>query len=198
MFPMKECRNLVAIASSTGGPQALQGIIPKLPADIDAAVVVIQHMPVGFTHFLAERLDSVSKLHVKEAEDGEVLSKGVTYIAKAGVHLTIQRSRYGEYSFKYMDMTPRDGVKPNANYLYESLIDIGLNRIVCTVLTGMGSDGTEGIAALRKKEPILVIAQDEKSSVVYGMPRSVSAAGLVDEVLPLDAIADSIIRNISN
>lgn len=185
---------IVAIASSTGGPKALQSVLPKLPGDLRAPVVVVQHMPQGFTASLAERLDSLSELSVKEAEEGDVLQAGHAYIARGGKHLNIVSSA-GRCTIHYSDEPSREGVKPCANYMYESLTTSRMDEIVCVVLTGMGADGTKGIEALKKKKKLHVIAQDEKSCAVYGMPKSIVKAGLANQVVPLEQIAQEIILN---
>lgn len=191
---VKAGSKIVAIASSTGGPHALHSVIPKLPENLDAAVLLVQHMPKGFTQALAERLNELSSLRVKEAVDGEELKKGTVYIAKGGVHMKVHHSTTGKYHIRYSDEPVRDGVKPNANYMYESLSGCGFGRIICAVLTGMGADGTEGIAALKKTDKTYVIAQNEETCTVYGMPGSVVKAGLSDTVLPLELIAHEIVR----
>lgn len=185
---------IVAIASSTGGPKALQSVLPRLPGDLRAPVVVVQHMPQGFTASLAERLDSLSELSVKEAEEGDVLQAGHAYIARGGKHLNIVSSA-GRCTIHYSDEPSREGVKPCANYMYESLSTSRMDEIVCVVLTGMGADGTKGIEALKKTKKVHVIAQDEKSCAVYGMPKSVAKAGLVDQMVPLEQVAQEIILN---
>ena len=193
---VKAGSKIVAIASSTGGPHALHSVIPQLPENLDAAVLLVQHMPKGFTQSLAERLDELSKIHVKEAQDGDELRKGNVYIARGGEHMKVYRSSAGKYSIRYSDEPVRDGVKPNANYMYESLMDIGFDSVVCVVLTGMGADGTEGITALRKNDKTYVIAQSEESCTVYGMPGSIVKSGLADTVLPLEQIAQEIVRKV--
>ncbi len=194
--PVKAGSAIVAIASSTGGPHALHSVIPQLPANLAAPVLLVQHMPKGFTKSLAERMDELSGLHVKEAVDGEELQKGTVYIAKGGVHMTVQHSSIGRYIIRYTDEPMRDGVKPNANYMFESLSGAEFGRVVCVVLTGMGADGTEGIAALKKTDNTYVITQDEETCTVYGMPGSVAKAGLSDAILPLDDIAREIVRHV--
>ena len=186
---------IVAIASSTGGPKALQSVIPKLPANLNAPVVLVQHMPAGFTKSLAERLDVLSPLSVKEAEDGDLLEKGHVYIAPGGKHMKVARS--GNRTRIYFTMEPtREGVRPAANYMYESLIDTAYNEVCCVVLTGMGADGTAGIKNLIQKKKLHIIAQDEATCAVYGMPKSIVASSLVNEVLPLDKVADAITRDV--
>lgn len=187
---------LVAIACSTGGPKSLQQVIPLLPANLDAGVVLVQHMPKGFTASLASRLDSMSKVKVKEAEDGDCIQKGHVYIAPGGKHMRVVKNVSG-YVIKLSDEPAVEGLRPCANVMYESLCDSDYDEITCAVLTGMGSDGTKGIKALKDAgKSIYVIGQDAESCVVYGMPRTIAEAGLVNEVRPLNKIADSIIKNV--
>ena len=185
---------LVAIACSTGGPKALQEIIPYLPADLDAAVVIVQHMPEGFTASLAERLNDRSKMPVKEAAEGDILENGHVYIAKGGRHLRIQQAERGQHVLRLGDDEPVMGLRPYANYMYESLIQSGYYEIVCVVLTGMGADGTRGIGRLCQEKNVYVISQDKESSTVYGMPKMVAQSGLSDEVVSLDQMAKAIIN----
>ena len=186
---------LVAIASSTGGPKALQAVIPRLPKNLDAPVMIVQHMPVGFTKSLADRLNAMSEVTVSEAADGEFLEKGHVYISKGGAHMKYEDYR-GRGRIIYTDEPSREGVKPCANYMYESLAASPFHSIVCVVLTGMGKDGTEGIKALAKAKKTHIIAEDAKCCVVNGMPGSIVATGLVNEVADLDLIAQSILTNV--
>ncbi len=186
---------IVALASSTGGPKALQAVIPKLPGNMKVPMVVVQHMPPGFTASLAERLNSLSQVSVKEAQDGDVLVSSTVYVAMVGKHLNVQTSA-GKYSIHYTDEPPREGVKPCANYMYESLKDSKFDRIVCVVLTGMGADGTQGIKNLKQSKKIHVIVQEASTCAVYGMPKSAVNAGLADQVVPLEQIAQEIITNV--
>lgn len=186
---------IVAIASSTGGPKALQVLIPKLPANLNAPVLLVQHMPVGFTKSLAERLDELSPIHVKEAEDGEKIVKGTVYVAQGGRHMKLFKEG-ASYVLRYSDEPTREGVRPCANYMYESLMNTGFAEVCCTVLTGMGADGTAGIKNLIEKKPVHIIAQDEDSCAVYGMPKAIAMTGLVNEVLPIDGIADAIVKEV--
>lgn len=187
---------LVAIASSTGGPKALQSVIPRLPAELDAPVLVVQHMPKGFTASLAERLNELSGMNVREAQDGDELQVGTVYIAMGGKHMNVKTSPAGKYTIYYSDEPTREGVKPCANYMYESLADSRFDKIVCVVMTGMGADGTEGIRNLKTQKQIRVIAQNQETCTVYGMPKSVVNAGLSDQVVSLDEIAQEIILNV--
>ena len=186
---------VVALASSTGGPKALQAVIPRLPKNLKAPVVVVQHMPAGFTASLAERLNTLSEIHVKEAAEGDILEAGTVYIAMGGKHLNVV-TMAGKYSIHYSDEPSREGVKPCANYMYESLRDSRYDEIVWVVMTGMGADGTQGIMNLKEKKKVHVIAQEAGSCAVYGMPKSVVNAGMADQVVPLDQIAQEIIMNV--
>ncbi len=187
---------IVAIASSTGGPKALQAVIPRLPAELDAPVLLVQHMPKGFTSSLAERLNEISNIRVKEAAEGEELQPGTVYIAMGGKHMNVATSTAGRYTIHYSDEPNREGVKPCANYMYESLASSKFDRIVCVVLTGMGADGTAGIKNLKPHRNIHVISQNQATCTVYGMPRSIEQAGLANQVVPLDEIAQEIILNV--
>lgn len=187
---------IVAIACSTGGPKSLQHVIPYLPENLDAGVVLVQHMPKGFTASLAMRLNSLSKAVVKEAEDGEVIEKGHVYIAPGGMHIIIAQSGKN-HIIRYSDQPPVDGLRPCANIMFESLSDTDYDDITCVVLTGMGADGTKGIQSLVDTgHRVHVIAQDAESCIVYGMPRAIAEAGLANEIQPLNKISESIIKNV--
>lgn len=187
---------IVALACSTGGPKALQSVIPYLPANLDAPMVLVQHMPAGFTNSMANRLDEISRIHVKEAQEGEILKKGTVYIAPGGRHMEVKKCPDGSHKIAFNDMPPIGGLKPCANITYDSLRTCGFDQVVCVVLTGMGADGTNGILELSKSKPIYTIAQDANTCVVYGMPKSIVETGLVNEVLPLTEIANSITKNV--
>ena len=188
--------SIVAIAISTGGPKTLQSVVPQLPVKLNAPVLIVQHMPKGFTETLAERLNQISEITVKEAEEGDILKKGQAYIARAGNHMKVKKAGAGKCIITYSDEPSREGVKPCANYMFESLMDCNYDNIVCAVMTGMGADGTEGIKNLKEKKKVHVISQDQKSSIVYGMPKSIVNAGLSDQVVPLDQIAQEIILHV--
>ncbi|MDD6208756.1 MAG: chemotaxis-specific protein-glutamate methyltransferase CheB [Clostridiales bacterium] len=183
-------KKLVALACSTGGPRALQSILPKLSGELDAPVLIVQHMPVGFTKSLAVRMNEFCSLHVKEAEDGEPIKKGNIYIAKGGSQMRYEHP--DRISIKTGEI--RNGLRPCADIMYESLCLSDYDEIICVVLTGMGQDGTRGIQELSKSHNVYVIAQDEETSTVYGMPRVVYEAGLTDEVVPLESIADAVMK----
>ncbi|MGN0342632.1 MAG: chemotaxis-specific protein-glutamate methyltransferase CheB [Roseburia sp.] len=187
---------LVALACSTGGPKALQQVIPFLDPNLDAPMLVVQHMPAGFTKSMSERLNELSPIRVREAQDGDVLEKGVVYVAPGGKHLRIQQTSTGKHRVVLGDEPAIGGLKPCADVMYESLKECGFGEITCVVLTGMGADGTKGIVSLSHRVPIYVIAQDASSCVVYGMPRSIAEAGMVDEIAPLDQVAKAILKNV--
>lgn len=187
---------LIALACSTGGPKALQSVIPFMDPNIDAPMVLVQHMPVGFTKSMADRLNEISKINVKEAEDGEVLKKGWVYIAPGGRHMEIRKNSSGVHTIYLHDAPPIGGLRPCADVMYKSLGNTGFDEVTCVVLTGMGADGTEGITALSKRKPVHVIAQNAETCVVYGMPKAIAESGLVDEVVPLTSVADTIKKNV--
>lgn len=188
-------KKIVAIASSTGGPTALQHVIPKLPSNLAAPVLLVQHMPKGFTLSLAEHLNDMSPIAVEEADDNTCLENGHVYIAKGGKHLKVVRETT-KYHLECTDEPAREGVKPCANYMYESLADSNFDEVVCVVLTGMGADGTEGICNLNKSKKLYIIAQDEQTATIYGMPKAIAQTGLVNEICPLDEIAEMIIKEV--
>lgn len=191
----KNANRLVAIASSTGGPKALQQVLPLLPPNLAAPVVLVQHMPESFTGSLATRMNEISKVNVKEAENGDILKKGWVYIAKGGRHLRIEK-KGSDYVLVFDNSPARNGLRPCADIMYESIKELDFDEITCVVLTGMGSDGTRGIGALSEVKNTYVIAQDEASSTVYGMPRMIKEAGISDEILPLGEIAEAIVRTV--
>ncbi|MCI8281886.1 MAG: chemotaxis-specific protein-glutamate methyltransferase CheB [Lachnospiraceae bacterium] len=189
-------KKLVALACSTGGPKALQSVIPYLPANLNAPVVLVQHMPVGFTKSMADRLNEVSKVHVKEAEEGDVLRAGWVYVAPGGKHLEVKRLSDGTHKVTLTDRPPVGGLRPYANYMYESLTGSTYDEIICVVLTGMGADGTMGIKKLDQVRNVHVICQNEESCVVFGMPKAAIDAGLADEVVTLTDVAQSIMKSV--
>lgn len=189
-------RKLVALACSTGGPKALQYVIPFLPANLDAPILIVQHMPEGFTASLSKRLDELSRVKVKEAEHGDNLKKGTVYIAKGGSQMRLVEKGKNEHSLSVTAEEARNGLKPCADIMYESLMKTSYDEITCVVMTGMGSDGTKGILQLEQTNKIYVIAQDEPSCTVYGMPKAVAESGTVDEVVTLKSLADAITKHV--
>ena len=195
--PMGEkARKIVALACSTGGPKALQYVIPFLPKNLDAAVLLVQHMPEGFTASLSNRLDELSQINVVEAEHGMLLERGTVYIAKGGSQMRLVEKGKREHTLSVTVEAARNGLKPCADIMYESLMKSSFDEITCVVLTGMGADGTKGILQLEQTNKIYVIAQDEESSTVYGMPKAIAVAKAVDEVVTLRKIADAITKHV--
>lgn len=184
---------LIVVGVSTGGPTALAAVIPALPANLAAPVIVVQHMPPVFTRSLASSLDAKSALRVKEADDGEVPVAGYVYLAPGGRHIRLVASPGVGSRLRVTDDPPELGCKPSADYLFRSVAHQGAAAVLAVVMTGMGTDGTLG-ARLLKRAGGRIIAQDEASCVVFGMPKSVIDAGVVDKVCPLDGIPAEICR----
>jgi two-component system chemotaxis response regulator CheB len=182
-------KRVVAIGCSTGGPGALHQIIPRLPADLSAAYLVVQHMPPGFTKSLANRLNEISAVQVKEAEEGDLVSAGRVLVAPGGYHMTV-----GPDGRVHLDQEPSlHGVRPAVDKLFESLAPLYGNRMVGIILTGMGYDGAKGMGQL-KKRGATTIAEDASTCIVYGMPKVVIELGLADQVLPVHEIPEAVVR----
>jgi two-component system chemotaxis response regulator CheB len=189
-------RNIIIIGSSTGGPQALSAVIPRLPGDLEAGVVVVQHMPSGFTASLAARLNDLSPLTVREAAAGDVVRTGEVLVAPGDFHVRFVNEG-GALRIK-LDQGPRvHGVRPAVDVALSSAAEVAAGRVSCAILTGMGHDGTAGAAAIRGANG-WVLAQDEASCVIYGMPRSVIEAGLASTIVPLDEMAPSIVTHLAS
>ncbi len=189
-------KKLIALACSTGGPQALHVMVPMLPEDLSVPMVLVQHMPEGFTEALAERLDQSSKVHVKEAAEGDVLQPGWIYIAPGGKHMKICENQKNQAFVRISDDPPVNSLRPCADVMYDSLQNSSYDEIICVVLTGMGSDGTKGIAALKKHKRIYCISESEETCVVYGMPKSIANNHLSDEVVPINKVAEAIVKKL--
>lgn len=177
----------VLLGASTGGPRVLFDIITKLPKNLGVPVLVVQHMPQGFTKAFAERLDKNSSLNVIEARDGEYIQKNNVYIAPGGYHMLVKDGRIA------LDMSPSiHGVRPAVDKLFISAGEYYKGNLLCCIFTGMGKDGAQGVKLIKSLGGY-VIAQDEETSIVYGMPKAAIETGCVDEVLPDYKIADEII-----
>lgn len=182
---------VVVIGTSTGGPPALQAIIPRLPEALPSAVLVVQHMPVGFTRSLAERLDARSLLPVREARDGDVVAPGSVLVAPAGQHMKVRRR--GRDMRIWLDDEPRSALhRPSVDVLMASVAKAYGTRAMGVILTGMGSDGVEGLRAIRHAGGH-TLAESEESCVIYGMPKAAVEAGVVDRTVPLARVADEIL-----
>ena len=180
---------IVVIACSTGGPRALAELLPALPSPLGAGVVIVQHMPPGFTASLAGRLDAASTLRVREAAGGEPIDPSVALLAPGGAHLRISGARRAELS----DSAPEGGLRPRADRTIEDVARLYGARTLLVVLTGMGRDGLEGARAVRAAGGH-VLVEDESTCTIYGMPRAVAEAGLAHQVLPLPQLPAAIVR----
>lgn len=178
---------VVGVASSTGGPPAIQAILSQLPPDFDTPLVVAQHMPQGFTSLFAERLNKYTRLTVKEASDEETVQQGYVYIAPGGKHLLLER-RVNRLVLCTRDRDADPRYSPSANLLFQSIAQELESRAIGTVLTGMGDDGKEGLKHIKDRGGI-TIAESDKTAIIFGMPQESIKAGIVDYVLPLHEIA---------
>ncbi len=184
--------DLVAIGISTGGPQALAFLIGQLPADLPVPVAIVLHMPVGYTAMYAKRLNEMSLMKVVEASEGEILEPGVVFIAPAGRHLTFVRQSDGTVK-THLDARPFDTLhRPAVDVMFQSAAEVFGDRVLGVVMTGMGSDGTQGSAWIKSRGGS-IFTEAEESCIVYGMPRSVVEAGLSDRSVTLDCMAQAIL-----
>ena len=183
---------IICIGTSTGGPRALYTVLPHLNENIDAPILIVQHMPEGFTKSLAERLNELSKVTVKEAENGEILCNGTAYIAPGGYHL--KASYHSGMLVARVEKTPpMNGHRPSVDVLFDSVSELPQRyECIAVVMTGMGSDGTKGIMNISKLKKSRLIAESEETCVVFGMPKSAIATGIVDEIIPLYNIAGAL------
>ena len=186
--------DLVAIGTSTGGPLALQNVLVNLPADFSKPIVMIQHMPATFTPAFAKRLDQLCKISVKEAEDGDQLKPGLALLAPGGKQMLID-GRAGNAVVRIIDSEPGLTYKPSVDITFRSITKVYPAKTLAIVLTGMGADGREG-ARMLKAQGSEVWAQDEESSVVYGMPAAIVDAGLADKILNINDFSQAIIKRI--
>jgi two-component system, chemotaxis family, protein-glutamate methylesterase/glutaminase len=186
-------KKLILIGTSTGGPRALQAVLTAFPENIGAPILVVQHMPPGFTKSLATRLDSLSKIKVKEAEDGEILQKGTAYIAPGGYHLKVRKT--GLTLAISLDKSQiRNGHRPSVDVLFESASSVSDFSKIAVIMTGMGSDGANGLIELKKNGAVKAIAESSETSIVFGMPKAAIATNLVDSVEHVDQIAKAIVK----
>ena len=200
--------DVIVLGISTGGPQALRAFLPQLPAALPVPMAIVLHMPVGFTELYARKLDELSLLKVCEAADGMEMQPGCVLLAPAGRHLSLRRNERG-IVVAHLDLRPLDTPhRPSVNVLFQSAADAYRGRVLGIVMTGMGDDGREGAAWIKAKGGTIVteseescvgwwtIAQDRQSCVVYGMPRAIVEAGLSDQAVGLDQMAEAILEHV--
>ncbi|NLP41372.1 MAG: chemotaxis response regulator protein-glutamate methylesterase [Veillonellaceae bacterium] len=186
---------IIAIGTSTGGPRALQEIITRLPGNLPCGVVIVQHMPPGFTKSLSERLNSLSSITVKEAEHNDVIRPGLALIAPGDYHMTVERD--ANRKLVKLNQSPSvGGHRPAVDPLFESVARCYGKRALGVILTGMGHDGAKGMQAIKKQQGY-TIAEDQSTAVVFGMPKSAIELGVIDKVVPLSGVAAEIVRMVS-
>jgi two-component system chemotaxis response regulator CheB len=191
----KVSTDIIVIGISTGGPQALRYLIPRLPRDLPIPVAVVLHMPPGYTELFAHSLNDISELEVVEAKEGQVLKPGLVLIAPAGLHMTFVRGDNVTVTV-HLDVRPLDTPhRPAADVLFQSAAEVFGDRTLGIVMTGMGSDGTRGAAWIKARGG-RIFAEAEESCIVYGMPRSIIEAGLCDQSVPLATMAVTIAENL--
>jgi two-component system chemotaxis response regulator CheB len=187
---------IIAIGISTGGPNALAHMLPQLPGDIGVPIVIVQHMPPVFTQSLADSLNKKCPLSVREAVNGEPLKPDTVYIAPGGKQMKIVAGADGRSRLlKITDDPPENSCRPSVDYLFRSVADHYVGRATGVIMTGMGSDGTKGLAQM-KRNGAFVIAQDQSSCVVFGMPKEPTESGIADVVAPLGKIAAEIVKTL--
>jgi two-component system chemotaxis response regulator CheB len=182
---------VICIGISTGGPAALREVFLGLSKDLPLPVLIVQHMPAGFTEEFAKSLDKISPLHVREARNGDSIEKGTALIAPGNSHILIEKSSGGSYRIRLSDAPPVNGHRPSADVLFESANKVFDGRVLAVIMTGMGRDGARGIGKLYQAGAV-TLAQDKESSIVYGMPRMATEAGYIQEVVALRDMADRI------
>lgn len=190
----KVSKKIVLIGTSTGGPRALQEVITKIPKTIQAPILIVQHMPAGFTKSLASRLDQLSEITVKEAEQGDILQNGVAYIAPGGYHLRLRKVGTSFGIVLDNHEPPRSGHRPSVDVMFEDVSQFKDFDKVAVIMTGMGYDGSKGLKALKNTGNVVAIAESAETCIVYGMPKAAVETQLVDEVADVDDIAQTIMK----
>ncbi len=185
---VKSSEKIISIAASTGGPPAISRILRAFPMDTPP-ILIVQHMPKGITKLFADGLNNTCKIHVKEAEEGDRIQEGLALIAPGGFHMFVTKERRISLNID----PPVNYVRPAADVMMMSMAEVYGSKNIGVVLTGMGSDGAKGIKAIKNKGGV-TIAQDEKTSVVFGMPKSAQQTGCVDIVAPLELIPNEIMK----
>ena len=190
----KLSNRIVCIGTSTGGPRALQEVLTKIPNGFQPPIFIVQHMPAGFTNSLAIRLDKLSAIHVKEAENGERVANGTAYIAPGGFHMKVIQKN-NELLIELSEEPPKNGHRPSVDVLFESISSLKNYEITSAILTGMGADGAKGMKLIKQQCKGTTIAESEETSVVFGMPKAATLLNVVDEVVPIQLVADTIIKH---
>ncbi len=185
-------QQVVLIGTSTGGPRALQEVLSKLPADLKAPVIIVQHMPPGFTKSLAQRLDQLSALKVKEAEEGDICMNGHAYVAPGDFHVNLNAGK--QLTISLSKEPPVSGHRPSVDFLFDSASHLKGIKKVAVIMTGMGADGSKGLVRLNQTGSVVSIAESKETCVVYGMPKAAVATGLVTYTEPLNEIANRIVK----
>lgn len=186
---------VVAIGTSTGGPKALQEVLPLFPSDFPAAILVVQHMPKAFTGPFAERMNDLCPLTVKEAKGGELVRPGQILIAPGGIHMKVVRRKSTEVNIELTSIPEDYPYRPSVDVMMQSVAEVYPGRGLGVVMTGMGADGMKGMVAIKERHG-RTIAQDEASSIIYGMPKAVVDKGAADKVVPLSQIAGEVMNMI--
>jgi two-component system chemotaxis response regulator CheB len=187
--------DVVVLGISTGGPQALRYLVPQLPANLPVPLLIVLHMPPGYTALFAAKLAELSRIKVREAQDGDLVEAGTAIVAQAGRHLVLRRNASGQTQIRLATNPTDKPHRPSVDVLFRSAAEIYGSRTLAIVMTGMGDDGKEG-AAWVKAQGGKVITESEESCVIYGMPRTVVEAGLSDIAVPLTSMAETIMRHL--
>ena len=194
-----ELKKLVIIGASTGGPSAILQIMRNIPPTLPAAFLIVQHMPEGFTLSFAERISLESKIKAKEAQQGDIVSAGKAYVAAAGYHMELEKTAHNinnGLSIKLTQGPPVNFVRPSVSVTLESAALAFCPNVIGVILTGIGKDGLDGAREVKKRGGVM-IAQDQATSIIFGMPKVVIDEGLIDNVVPIDKIARKIIQNVN-
>ncbi|WP_099362999.1 protein-glutamate methylesterase/protein-glutamine glutaminase [Fredinandcohnia onubensis] len=190
--PTNSMTKIVCMGTSTGGPRALQQVLPEFPKNYPAPIVIVQHMPAGFTKSLANRLNGLCNITVKEAEDGEMLKAGTAYIAPGGYHMKIKKTGT-MLAVNLDDSEIRNGHRPSVDVLFESISEMKGIQTISIIMTGMGTDGSSGLKKLKQTGRVVSIAESKDTSIVFGMPKAAIETNLVDRVENLEDIARTVL-----
>ncbi|MFB4162686.1 chemotaxis response regulator protein-glutamate methylesterase [Alteribacillus sp. JSM 102045] len=190
-------KNFLAIGTSTGGPKALQKVLPHLKADFPAPIFIVQHMPPAFTRSLADRLDQLSNITIKEADDGEIVKKGKAYIAPGGKHLTVRKMGRSLIT-EVTSAPPQNSHRPSVDVLFSSLAELEDYSGAALIMTGMGSDGAKGLVEMKKRQSCVALTESQNTAIVYGMPKAAAETAGADYILDLHEIAPFLNQSFCN